>query len=187
VHVRVSPPSRRRAPRPAVLAASRGPGGWWRPGEGAHRPRDSLVREPCSSAAASTEFRTGIGPKRAIFRPFLAAGGAKTRSAPQLRSAAGGDVLFTCPGRTRGGGGVTGARGGGKTKIPLFGPRRYHSITNEIVQYVSSCSLTSYYLEIETCLQESRQQSTPFHAIAPYLKSRACDLRTVARTGSSKY
>jgi hypothetical protein len=40
---------------------------------------------------------------------------------PQLRSAAGGDVLFTCPGRTRGGGGVAGARGGGKTKIPLFG------------------------------------------------------------------
>ena len=74
------------------------------------------------------------GLKRAIFRPFFAAGGAKTRSAPQLRSAAGGDILFTCPGRTWGGGGVTGARGGGKTKIPLFGPRRYHSITNEIVQ-----------------------------------------------------
>jgi hypothetical protein len=131
--VRVSPPPRRRAPRPAVLAAFRGPGGWWRPGEGAHRSRDSHVPEPCSSAAANTRFRVGIGPKRAIFRPFLAAGGAKTRSAPQLRSAAGGDVLFTCPGRTRGGGGVTGARGGGKTKIPIFGPRRYHSITNEIV------------------------------------------------------
>jgi hypothetical protein len=62
----------------------------------------------------------GIGPKRAIFRPFLAAGGAETRSAPQLRSAAGGGVLFACPGRTRGGGSVAGARGGGKTKIHIY-------------------------------------------------------------------
>ena len=144
--MRVSPPPRRRAPRPAVLAASRGPGGWWRPVEGAHRSRDSLVWEPCSSAAANTRFRVGIGPKRAIFRPFLAAGGAKTRSAPQLRSAAGGDVLFTCPGRTRGGGGVTGARGGGKTKIFIFGPRLYHSIVKGIVQYVHS---TDFFLRTQ--------------------------------------
>ena len=118
--MRVSSPPRRRAPHPAVLAASRGPGGWWRPGEGAHRPRDSLVREPCSSAAASTEFRTGIGPKRAIFRPFLAAGGAKTRSAPQLRSAAGGDVLFTCPGPNAGRRGRHGGARGRKDENPHF-------------------------------------------------------------------
>jgi hypothetical protein len=120
VHVRVSPPPRRRAPHPAVLAASRGPGGWWRPGEGAHRPRDSLVREPCSSAAANTRFRVGIGPKRAIFRPFLAAGGAKTRSAPQLRSAAGGDVLFTCPGPNAGRRGRHGGARGRKNENPHF-------------------------------------------------------------------
>ena len=95
--MRVSPPRSRPAPRPAVPAASRGPGGWWRPVEGAHRSRDSLVPEPCSSVAASTRFRTGTGPKRAIFRPFPAAGGAKTRSVPQLRSAAGGNILLTCP------------------------------------------------------------------------------------------
>ena len=74
------------------------------------------------------------GLKRAIFRPFFAAGGAKTRSAPQLRSAAGEDVLFTCPGRTRGGGGVAGARGGArgrKDENPHF---RYHSTLNQIVR-----------------------------------------------------
>ena len=128
--MRVSPPPRRRAPHPAVLAASRGHGGWWRPGEGAHRPRDSLVREPCSSAAASTEFRTGIGPKRAIFRPFFAAGGAKTRSAPQLRDAAGGDVLLTCPGPVARRWGRHGGARGRKDENPHF---RYHSSLNQIV------------------------------------------------------
>ena len=42
-------------------------------------------------------IRSLTGPKRAIFRPFFVAGGAKTRSAPKLRSAAGGDVLLTPP------------------------------------------------------------------------------------------
>jgi hypothetical protein len=43
-------------------------------------------------------------------------------------------------------GGVAGARGGGKTKIPLFGARRYctvlyHSIVKEIVQYDTYCTV----------------------------------------------
>ena len=141
MHVRVSPPPRRRAPRPAVLAAFRGPGGWWRPGEGAHRSRDSHVPEPCSSAAASTEFRTGIGPKRAIFRPFLAAGGAKTRSAPQLRDAAGGDVLLTCPGPVARRWGRHGGARGRKDENPHF---RYHSSLNQIVLYIYSTNTVQY-------------------------------------------
>ena len=101
------------------------------------------------------DTKVSHGSKKGHFRFFFAAGGAKTRSAPQLRSAAGGDVLLTCPGQTRGGGGVAGARGGvagarggGKTKIPLFGARRYctvlyHSIVKEIVQYDTYCSIPS--------------------------------------------
>ena len=95
--MRVSPPPSRPAPRPAVSAASRGPGRWWRPVEGAHRSRDSLVPEVCSSAAEAPDVWCLTGSKRAIFRPFPAAGGAKTRSVPQLRSAAGGNILLTCP------------------------------------------------------------------------------------------
>ena len=118
--MRVSPPPRRRAPRPAVLAAFRGPGGWWRPGEGAHRSRDSHVPEPCSSAAERPNIRSLTGPKRAIFRPFLAAGGAKTRSAPQLRSAASEDVLLACPGPNAGRRGRHGGARGRKDENPHF-------------------------------------------------------------------
>jgi len=75
--VRVSPPPRRRAPRPAVLAAFRGPGGWWRPGEGAHRSRDSHVPEPCSSAAEKTEFRFLTGQKGLFFDLFSPLGARK--------------------------------------------------------------------------------------------------------------
>ena len=60
------------------------------------------------------------GLKRAIFRPFFAAGGAKTRSAPQLRSAAGGDVLFTCPGPNAGRRGRHGGARGRKNENPAF-------------------------------------------------------------------
>ena len=75
--MRVSPPPRRRAPRPAVLAAFRGPGGWWRPGEGAHRSRDSHVPEPCSSAAEKTEFRFLTGQKGLFFDLFSPLGARK--------------------------------------------------------------------------------------------------------------
>ncbi len=47
-------------------------------------------------------------------------------SVPQLRSFAGGNIRGARS-RLRGAGGVTGARGSEKTKIPLFGARPYHS------------------------------------------------------------
>ena len=76
-------------------------------------------------------FRVGSGLKRAIFRPFFAAGGAKTRSTPQLRGAAGGDVLLTCPGPVAGRRGRHGGARGRKDENPHF---RYHSSLNQIVQ-----------------------------------------------------
>ena len=69
---------------------------------------------------SSTRFRTRIGAKRAIFRPFFAAGGAKTRSAPQLRSVAGGDVLLACPGPNAGRRGRHGGARGRKNENPHF-------------------------------------------------------------------
>ena len=119
--MRVSPPPSRPAPRPAVSAASRGPGGWWRPVEGAHRSRDSLVPELCSSAAEAPDVWCLTGSKRAIFRPFPAAGGAKTRSVPQLRSTAGGpNILLTCPGPVAGRRGRHGGARGRKDENPHF-------------------------------------------------------------------
>ena len=77
-------------------------------------------------------IRSLTGPKRAIFRPFFVAGGAKTRPAPKLRSAAGGDVLLTCPGPVAGRRGRHGGARGRKDENPHF---RYHSSLNQIVQY----------------------------------------------------
>jgi hypothetical protein len=88
------------------------------------------VRNFFSKLDHKLPHRVGIGPKRAIFRPFFVAGGAKTRSAPQLRSAAGGDVLLTCPGPVAGRRGRHGGARGRKDENPHF---RYHSSLNQIV------------------------------------------------------
>ena len=155
--MRVSPPPRRRAPRPAVLAAFRGPGGWWRPGEGAHRSRDSHVPEPCSSAAEKTEFRFLTGQKGLFFDLFSPLGARKRALRRNCAARRVETSYLRARGRTRGGGGVTGARGGGKTKILIFGPRRYHSITNEIVQYSTVHSfIHSYQIPDYTIIQMCR-------------------------------
>jgi hypothetical protein len=59
-------------------------------------------------------------PERSAGRPFFAAGGAKTRPAPQLRSAAGGDVLLACPGPNAGRRGRHGGARGRKDENPDF-------------------------------------------------------------------
>ena len=160
MHVRVSPPPRRRAPRPAVLAAFRGPGGWWRPGEGAHRSRDSHVPEPCSSAAEKTEFRFLTGQKGLFFDLFSPLGARK--HAPRRNCAARRveTSYLRARGRTRGGGGVTGARGGGKTKILIFGGCWYHSSLDQIVPGTVVCYSTRYCSTTVALLYSSSAAST---------------------------
>ena len=71
------------------------------------------------------------GRKIALFAPFT--NQVKTRSAPQLRDAAGGDVLLTCPGPVARRWGRHGGARGRKDENPHF---RYHSSLNQIVQYI---------------------------------------------------
>jgi len=165
--VRVSPPPRRRAPRPAVLAAFRGPGGWWRPGEGAHRSRDSHVPEPCSSAAEKTEFRFLTGQKGLFFDLFSPLGARKRALRRNCAARRVETSYLRARGRTRGGGGVTGARGGGKTKIPIFGPRRYHSITNEIVH---CCATTVRPLSLKRAFASRKSLSWKFLTLVARLR-----------------